>query len=82
MLRADFHERELTGTRMACQAIPMFHGMGVAQLTWAVTCGSVITAFKPQFPARQPAPDDVLRDAMATKSDLLFCVPSMLEVSC
>ena len=39
-----------------------------------------MTAFKPQFPGRVPDPDSVIREAMATKSDLLFCVSSMAEV--
>ncbi|GJE93572.1 acetyl-CoA synthetase-like protein [Phanerochaete sordida] len=77
-----YHERELTGMRLACQAIPMFHGMGMAALGWALACGLILTTFKPQFPPRQPAADDVLRESMATKSDLLFCVPSMLETWC
>ena len=81
MPSADYHERELTGMRTACQALPMYHGMGLAQTGWSVACGAVITALKPQFPTRQPSPDDVLRDMIATKSDLLFCMPSMLEAS-
>lgn len=43
--------------------------------------GVTITAFKPQLPARAPAPEGVLKGAMQTNSDLLFSVPAMIEVS-
>lgn len=31
-----FGERDITGMRMACHALPMYHGMGVIQCCWAV----------------------------------------------
>ncbi|EKM51198.1 uncharacterized protein PHACADRAFT_103930 [Phanerochaete carnosa HHB-10118-sp] len=76
-----YHERDMIGMRLSCHTIAMFHGMGIAAIGWAIGCGLVLTGFKPQFPARQAAPDDILRGAMATKSDLLFCVPAMIEAS-
>lgn len=32
-----FGERDVTGMRMACHALPMYHGMGVIQCCWAVS---------------------------------------------
>ena len=57
---SDYHERELTGMRLACHAIPMFHGMGMAALGWALSSGLILTAFKPRFPVHPPVADDVL----------------------
>lgn len=38
-----------------------------------------MTTFKPQSPARVPSPDTMLDAVRATKSDILFCVPSFVE---
>ena len=39
-----------------------------------------LTVFKPQTPALTPTPDNTLKGAVDTKSDLSICVPSFLEV--
>lgn len=39
-----------------------------------------MTAFKPKSPAMIPTPDSVFKDAIATKSDIIYCVPSFVEV--
>lgn len=36
-----FGQRDLTGQRLACHAMPMFHGMGVMQIGWTV-CGKIV----------------------------------------
>jgi hypothetical protein len=89
---------DMTGVRLACHSMPMFHGMGIAQVGWTVswaladkawlpltpatqaTAGLVITAFKPQTPAVAPTADLVLKGAIDTSSDIVFCVPSFVEV--
>lgn len=43
--------------------------------------GVVITAFEPRSPAIFPDPDSVLKACMDSKSDIIFCVPSFVEVS-
>ncbi|EKM52740.1 uncharacterized protein PHACADRAFT_198789 [Phanerochaete carnosa HHB-10118-sp] len=50
--------------------------------TYSFKDAAVILHSSATVPARQAAPDDILRGAMATKSDLLFCVPSMIEAWC
>lgn len=45
------------------------------------TSGLVVTAFEPRSPAIFPDPDTVMKASMDTKSDILFCVPSFVEVS-
>lgn len=87
----------MTGVKLACHSMPMFHGMGIAQTGWAVSfsssysmsltecspetmCGLVVTAFKPQSPAVSLTPDLVIQGAINTASDVMFCVPSFVEV--
>ena len=43
--------------------------------------GLVVTAFKPQTPAITPTPELVLQGSLLTHSDIVFCVPSFVEVS-
>ena len=43
--------------------------------------GIVITAFEPRTPAIFPDPDSVIKACMDSKSDIIFCVPSFVEVS-
>lgn len=88
----------MTGVKLACHSMPMYHGMGIAQTGWSVsiltmleipvaecsiaqaTAGLVVTAFKPQVPAVAPTPDLVLQSAIDSMSDIIFCVPSFVEV--
>ena len=66
--------------RFACHATPMFHAMGMLEITTSACCGNVITAFKPQSPARMLSEDSLIKSAIATKTDILVCVPSFVEV--
>lgn len=91
-----FGEQDLTGKRLGCHGMPMFHGMGMMLTTWTVcrsmqclhmfqwsfkaASGLVITAFKPKSPATAPLPDAVIQSAAASRSDIVFCVPSFVEV--
>ncbi|GJE93533.1 acetyl-CoA synthetase-like protein [Phanerochaete sordida] len=72
-------EWDMTGVRLACHSMPMFHGMGIAQTGWTATAGLIVTAFKPQVPAVAPTPELVLQGALNTESDVIFCVPSFVE---
>ncbi|THG97397.1 hypothetical protein EW026_g4592 [Hermanssonia centrifuga] len=77
---APYHgEIDMTGLKVACHATPMFHAMGVFQTLWATTCGSTMAVFKPQFPTRTPTPDLMMEEVMASKSDIIYCVPSLVE---
>lgn len=97
-----FGERDLTGQRLACHSMPMYHGMGLMQVGWTVReipyldsaeiitqrirsfqqafSGLVLTVFMSTIPATVPTPESVIKGAMDTKSDLMFCVPSFVEV--
>ncbi|KAI0070731.1 acetyl-CoA synthetase-like protein, partial [Panus rudis PR-1116 ss-1] len=72
-------ERNMTGKRLACHSMPMYHGMGIMQTGWTATAGLIVSAFKPQSPAVSPTPELVIRGSVATKSDIIFCVPSFVE---
>lgn len=76
-----YGEMDLTGVTIACHAVPMFHGMGVVQLNFAVSCGLVVSMFKPRTPPTIPDPVNTLHGALATKSDLVAVVPVFIEVS-
>lgn len=42
--------------------------------------GLVLSVFKPQIPPQVPTPESVMQGAIDTASDLIFCVPSFVEV--
>lgn len=89
---------DFAGLVMGCHAMPMFHGMGVLQISSAVrilirqhildlyltlsqaSSGLVIATFRPTSPATFPTPVNVFAEAVATKSALICCVPSFVEV--
>ncbi|KAJ7618755.1 male sterility protein-domain-containing protein [Roridomyces roridus] len=48
-------------------------------LFWAATLGLIVAVMPPTSPPVIPTPSRVFDDAVATESDLLFCVPSFLE---
>ncbi|KAJ3846639.1 acetyl-CoA synthetase-like protein [Lentinula lateritia] len=74
-----FGEVDLTGKKIACHGLPMYHGLAMMQTGWTATSGLIMAAFKPQQPAIQPSPDTVIAGSIATKSDILFCVPAFIE---
>lgn len=74
-----FGERDLTGVVWSLHTMPMYHGMGVLQLYWAPSCGLIVSAFEPKTPAPMPTPDGLFKAAKATDSDVIFCVPSIIE---
>lgn len=50
------------------------------QFPFQASAGLTLTAFKPQSPAVAPTPDLVVKGAVDTGSDVIFCVPSFVEV--
>ncbi|TFK39396.1 acetyl-CoA synthetase-like protein [Crucibulum laeve] len=74
-----FGERDLCGKIVSAHAVPMFHGMGFMQIAWAASCGLVVSVFEPKSPAQVPTPDGLFKAAVATNTDLIFCVPAFIE---
>ncbi|EIW79995.1 acetyl-CoA synthetase-like protein [Coniophora puteana RWD-64-598 SS2] len=74
-----FGGRDLTGEIFSLHTMPMYHGMGVLQICWAAACGLVISAFEPVFPSTLPTPDNLYVAANGTDSNVIFCVPSIIE---
>lgn len=44
------------------------------------SCGLVVSSLEPKSPAPVPTPDALFKAAKATSSDIVFCVPSFIEV--
>lgn len=42
--------------------------------------GVTISAFEPKSPVPVPTPDALFKAAVATNSDIIFCVPTFIEV--
>ncbi|KAF9497912.1 acetyl-CoA synthetase-like protein [Pleurotus eryngii] len=74
-----FGERDLTGSRLSCHAMPMSHGTGMMQTAWTASMGIVITAATPKSPGIPPTPSNVIDSAQATSTDIIFCVPMYIE---
>lgn len=71
-------------------------GMGILQTWWSVSeyisgvgvgvhfcqasCGLVLSAFEPKVIPTIPTPDSLFLAAKSTDSDIIFCVPSFIEV--
>ncbi|TFY82997.1 hypothetical protein EWM64_g1012 [Hericium alpestre] len=74
-----YGQRDLTGVRIGCHSMPMYHGMGSFLMAWSAAAGVVLAVFRPQSPAQQPTPDTVFSSIIASKSNLIFTVPSFVE---
>ncbi|KAJ6472708.1 hypothetical protein C8R47DRAFT_1295530, partial [Mycena vitilis] len=74
-----FGERDLTDTVLSLHSMPMYHGMGILQMFWSASCGSVLSAFEPASPPTIPTPENLFHAAKATNTDVVFCVPSFIE---
>ncbi|KAJ7648072.1 hypothetical protein FB45DRAFT_1052438 [Roridomyces roridus] len=59
---------------------PIFHMLGLVQLAYAAFTGMSIAAFSPAAPPVVLSPDKVFEEAIATKSTLMVCPPSFLEI--
>ncbi|KAF9471438.1 acetyl-CoA synthetase-like protein [Pholiota conissans] len=74
-----FGERDLTNQVFSLHSMPMYHGMGILQLCWTASCGLVVSAFEPKSPAQIPTPENLFQGAVGTESDIIFCVPAIIE---
>ncbi|KAF8200271.1 hypothetical protein BJ912DRAFT_921743 [Pholiota molesta] len=74
-----FGGRDLTNQIFSLHTMPMYHGMGVLQCCWTASSGLVVSAFEPKSPAQIPTPDNLFQAAVATHSDIIFCVPAIIE---
>ncbi|KAJ8094466.1 hypothetical protein PM082_010900 [Marasmius tenuissimus] len=74
-----FGEQDWTGKVLSLHVMPMYHGMGVLQLTWAAGVGLVVAGFEPKVPSISPTPENLFEGARSTSSDIILCVPSFLE---
>ncbi|KAK0497789.1 hypothetical protein EDD18DRAFT_1159316 [Armillaria luteobubalina] len=74
-----FGEVNICGDVLSAHAVPMFHLMGAVQIAWTAYTGVIMTVFRPGWPPIIPTPDRVFSGAIATKCNLMFCVPAFLE---
>ncbi|KAI0067832.1 acetyl-CoA synthetase-like protein [Artomyces pyxidatus] len=66
-------------TIMGVHTSPVFHVIGLAVITMAVTTGMILSVFKPSSPPVTPTPERYLNDILATKTSVICCVPSLIE---
>jgi hypothetical protein len=45
-----------------------------------VACGMTVTVFRPSSPATTPNPESIIKGLMDSKSDIIICAPSLVEV--
>ncbi|KAF8898448.1 acetyl-CoA synthetase-like protein [Infundibulicybe gibba] len=74
-----FGDRDLTGKVFGFHSTPMYHGMGTFMLCWPPSCGLTIAVFEPKSPAQLPTPDNTFHGALTTDSDVVLCVPAIVE---
>ncbi|KAF9803969.1 hypothetical protein IEO21_09507 [Rhodonia placenta] len=71
---------EIIITPCFVHVLPMFHIMGMFFTMSAVSCGFIVSMFAPRSPAPVPTSDNIVDSFKATQCDLIFTVPSMIEV--
>ncbi|KAI0350560.1 acetyl-CoA synthetase-like protein [Trametes cingulata] len=74
-----FGDYDFCGVRVAAQANPMFHVMGSLMLMWTLYVGVVWTVFEPKTPPVVPTPEVFLDSLVATRSEIVYCVPAFIE---
>ncbi|KAF8195302.1 hypothetical protein K438DRAFT_1968611 [Mycena galopus ATCC 62051] len=74
-----FGGRDLTDQVLSLHSMPMYHGMGIIQTYWAAACGLALGAFEPKAVPTIPTPRNVYQACRATGTDVMFCVPSVIE---
>ncbi|KAI0060400.1 acetyl-CoA synthetase-like protein [Artomyces pyxidatus] len=73
-------ERNLCRSILAMHMLPTYHIMGTVGVLFSATAGLIAAVFKPSSsPPTTPTPERYLEDALKTKSDILFTVPSFIE---
>ncbi|KAI0758786.1 acetyl-CoA synthetase-like protein [Fomes fomentarius] len=74
-----FGDVDFCGVRVSGQANPMFHAMGALMTIWSVYLGVVWSMFKPSTPPVLPTPEVFLDSVVATRTEIVYCVPSFIE---
>lgn len=74
-----YGEIDMGGMAIAAHSLPLFHAMGAIQTVWTVCSGTVMACFRPSSPPIIPTPDIFLREIVATRSQIVFCVPVFVE---
>ncbi|KAK0463111.1 uncharacterized protein EV420DRAFT_1618923 [Desarmillaria tabescens] len=74
-----FGEVDICGDILSAHAVPMFHLMGAVQIAWTAYTGVIMAVFRPGWPPIIPTPDRVFSGPIATKCNLMFCVPAFLD---
>ncbi|ETW75335.1 hypothetical protein HETIRDRAFT_461285 [Heterobasidion irregulare TC 32-1] len=74
-----YGEVDLCGEVLGCQSLALFHAMGVITPFWAAASGMTLAVFKPAIPVMIPNPHNFLESVVATRSNMVFCVPSYIE---
>ncbi|KAJ7659561.1 hypothetical protein DFH06DRAFT_1044174 [Mycena polygramma] len=70
---------DLCGEIISVHSLPMFHLLGLIQLTVAAYTGMGVAGFSPALPPVAPSADLAFEEAVATKSTLIICTPISLE---
>ncbi|TFK21458.1 acetyl-CoA synthetase-like protein [Coprinopsis marcescibilis] len=74
-----FGEIDVTDLVFSLHTVPMFHALGVFHTASLPTTGFIASVFRPQFPAQFPTVKGHYDAAVATKSDVIMSVPSIIE---
>ncbi|TFK19455.1 acetyl-CoA synthetase-like protein [Coprinopsis marcescibilis] len=78
-LAYHFGDVDVTGLIFSLHIVPMFHALGVMQMACIVSTGIVASVFKPQFPAQVPGVKAHYDASVATDTDVVISVPSIIE---
>ncbi|KAJ7164463.1 hypothetical protein C8R46DRAFT_901759 [Mycena filopes] len=75
-----YGEIDVCGQIWSAHNLPPFHFAGVMELVWATFSGITLAVFPPTSPPIIPTPARVFDEAVATRTTLMYCVPSFLEI--
>ncbi|KAH7886572.1 acetyl-CoA synthetase-like protein [Phlebopus sp. FC_14] len=80
-LMPHFGQHDLCERVLACHALVMFHGLGVALIAWLPSTGLVMAVCDPELPLPQLTPDSIFSEITASpvKPDYVLAVPSFLQ---
>ncbi|TFK21446.1 acetyl-CoA synthetase-like protein [Coprinopsis marcescibilis] len=74
-----FGEMDVTDLVFSMHTIPMFHALGIFTTTCLPTTGMTVSVFRPQFPAQIPTVQAHYASAVATETDIIVSVPSIID---
>ncbi|EIN04342.1 acetyl-CoA synthetase-like protein [Punctularia strigosozonata HHB-11173 SS5] len=70
---------DLCGEILGCQAVPMFHAMGIFTTMLVAGCGMTVAAFKPQTPAIAVTPESTFESIINTGCTYTLSAPYIVE---